>query len=198
MRADLDAATSMSADAHEAQWRAGVNRQAQPQAGSHQLAASRAAAAKRKANTIYGAAEDAAQRRNAQRRNEAKRAKRAAAKAAGAAEAAAAADLGATPDRSDIVTRGAAGRVVGWRGGREGGRWGRQRGWRRLGSVRLPVAVIAAKVSELVLALPEFTSSDLLQCFRFLVHVLVEGQAPSLCIPDTLWAGVGGILKAVD
>ena len=103
-----------------------------------------------------------------------------------------------TGRRADIVTRGAAGRVVGWRGGREGGRWGRQRGWRRLGSVRLPVAVIAAKVSELVLALPEFTSSDLLQCFRFLVHVLVEGQAPSLCIPDTLWAGVGGILKAVD
>ena len=39
MRADLDAATSTSADVHEAQWRAGVNRQAQPQAAAHQKAA---------------------------------------------------------------------------------------------------------------------------------------------------------------
>ena len=46
MRAELDAATSTSADAHEAQWRAGINRQLQPDAASHQLAASRAAAVK--------------------------------------------------------------------------------------------------------------------------------------------------------
>ena len=92
MRADLDAATTTSVDAHEAQWRAGVNRQAQPQAGSHQLAASRAAAAKRKVNAMSGAEKEAAQRRNADRRNEVKRAKRAAAKAAEATEAAAAAE----------------------------------------------------------------------------------------------------------
>ena len=40
MRHDLDAVTSTSVDVHEAQWRAGVNRQAQPEAVSHQLAAS--------------------------------------------------------------------------------------------------------------------------------------------------------------
>ena len=39
MRHDLDAATSTTVDVHEAQWRAGVNRQAQPEAVSHQLAA---------------------------------------------------------------------------------------------------------------------------------------------------------------
>ena len=32
MRDDLDAATAMTADVHEAQWRSGVNRQAQPDA----------------------------------------------------------------------------------------------------------------------------------------------------------------------
>ena len=36
MRAELDAATSSSADVQEAQWRAGVNRQAQPAAAEHQ------------------------------------------------------------------------------------------------------------------------------------------------------------------
>ena len=36
MRAELDAATSSSADVHEVQWRAGVNRQAQPTAAEHQ------------------------------------------------------------------------------------------------------------------------------------------------------------------
>ena len=34
MRADLDASTSTEVDAHEAQWRAGVNRQARPDAPS--------------------------------------------------------------------------------------------------------------------------------------------------------------------
>ena len=142
MRTDLDAATSMSADAHEAQWRAGVNRQAQPQAGSHQLAASRAAAAKRKANTISGAEKDAAQRRNAQRRNEAKRAKRAAAKAAGAAEAAAAADLGATPDRSQV------GYCDTWRSGTGRRLEGRQ-GGRKVGeAARVATARLRAAVSR--------------------------------------------------
>ena len=41
MRADLDATTSTSLDAHESQWRAGVNRKAQPDAISHQLRTSR-------------------------------------------------------------------------------------------------------------------------------------------------------------
>ena len=36
MCAELDAATSTSADVQEAQWRAGVNRQAQPAATEHQ------------------------------------------------------------------------------------------------------------------------------------------------------------------
>ena len=36
MRAELDAATSSSVDVQEAQWRAGVNRQAQPEAAAHQ------------------------------------------------------------------------------------------------------------------------------------------------------------------
>ena len=36
MRAELDAATSSSVDMQEAQWRAGVNRQAQPEAAAHQ------------------------------------------------------------------------------------------------------------------------------------------------------------------
>ena len=94
MRHDLDAATSTMVDVHEAQWRAGVNRQAQPEAVSHQLAASRAAAAKRKANAMTGEDKAAAQRRNADKRNEAKRAKRAAANAAAAeaTEATAASD----------------------------------------------------------------------------------------------------------
>ena len=39
MRADLDAVTSTSADAQEAQWRAGANRQAQPGAAAHQASA---------------------------------------------------------------------------------------------------------------------------------------------------------------
>ena len=92
MRADLDAATSTTADTREAQWRAGVNRQAQPAAVSHQQAASQAAAVKRKANAMTGTEKESADRRRADRRNEAKRARRAAAKAAEAeaAEAAAA------------------------------------------------------------------------------------------------------------
>lgn len=77
IRVDLDASTSTAADVQEAQWRAGVNRQAQPGAISHQKAASQAAAAKRKAKAMSGAEKEAADRRNADRRNEAKRAKRA-------------------------------------------------------------------------------------------------------------------------
>lgn len=52
MRVNLDAATSTSIDGQEAQWRAGVNRQAQPHARAHQVAASQAAAAKRTANAM--------------------------------------------------------------------------------------------------------------------------------------------------
>ena len=48
MRADLDASTSTEVDAHEAQCRAGVNRQARPDAASQRRAASLAAAAKRR------------------------------------------------------------------------------------------------------------------------------------------------------
>ena len=48
MRSDLDASTSTEVDAHEAQWRAGVNRQARPDAASQRRAASLAAAAKRR------------------------------------------------------------------------------------------------------------------------------------------------------
>ena len=48
MRADLDASTSTEVDAHEAQWRAGVNRQARPDAPSQRRAASLGAAAKRR------------------------------------------------------------------------------------------------------------------------------------------------------
>ena len=77
MRVDLDAATTTSADAHEAQWRSGVNRQAQPHAASHQKAASQAAAAKRKANAMVGEEKAAADRCRADRRNAAKRVKRA-------------------------------------------------------------------------------------------------------------------------
>ena len=36
MRPDLDASTSTEVDAHEAQWRAGVNRQARPDAASQE------------------------------------------------------------------------------------------------------------------------------------------------------------------
>ena len=50
MRLDLDAATSSSTDVVEAQWRSGVNRQAQPDAAAHQCAASQAAASKRSAD----------------------------------------------------------------------------------------------------------------------------------------------------
>jgi len=85
MRAELDAATSTSADAHEAQWRAGINRQLQPDAASHQLAASRAAAVKRTATALISAEKAAAERRRADRRNESKRARRAEAKQAEAA-----------------------------------------------------------------------------------------------------------------
>jgi len=76
MRADLDASTSTSADMHEAQWRAGVNRQAQPDALSHQHVASRAAADKRQASAMTCEEKAAADRVNADRRNAAKRAKR--------------------------------------------------------------------------------------------------------------------------
>ena len=54
MRTELDASTSTVMDAGEARWRAGANRQAQPDAASHQQAASRAAAAKRKATAMSG------------------------------------------------------------------------------------------------------------------------------------------------
>ena len=66
-------------DTGEAQWRAGANRQAQPDAASHQQAASRAAAAKRTATAMTGEEKVAADRHRADRRNAAKRAKRAAA-----------------------------------------------------------------------------------------------------------------------
>ena len=79
MRADLDAATSTSADVQEAQWRAGVNRQAQPGAALHQHAASAAAAAKRVATAMTGDEKEAAERCRADRRNAAKRKRRAAA-----------------------------------------------------------------------------------------------------------------------
>ena len=85
MRAELDAATSTSADAHEARWRAGVNRQAQLAAASHQHAASQAAASKRKAMAKIGEEKAAAERRRADRRNEGKRARRAEAAQAEAA-----------------------------------------------------------------------------------------------------------------
>ena len=45
MRAELDMVTSTSMDRHEAQWRAGANRQVPPDVQSHQVAASRAAPA---------------------------------------------------------------------------------------------------------------------------------------------------------
>ena len=76
MRANIGAATSTVVDVNEAQWRAGVNRQAQPQSISHQQAASQAAAAKRKANAASGQAKEEAERQWAVRRNAAKRAKR--------------------------------------------------------------------------------------------------------------------------
>ena len=106
MRSDLDAATSTSADAHEAQWRAGVNRQAQPQAISHQHAASQAAAEKRKATAMVGEEKAAADRLRADRRNAAKRAKRAA-----AAEPVAAAVAEPTVAESPAVEVAALGRL---------------------------------------------------------------------------------------
>ena len=69
MRAELDATTSTSLDTHEAQWRAGVNRQAQPDAHAQRVAAACAAAAKRTANAM-----SVDERR--QRRAESKRAAR--------------------------------------------------------------------------------------------------------------------------
>ena len=48
MRSDPDASTSTEVDAHEAQWRAGVNRQARPDAPSQRRASSLGAAAKRR------------------------------------------------------------------------------------------------------------------------------------------------------
>ena len=73
IRADLDAATSVGSDVHEAQWRSGVHRQAHPDAASHQRAASAAAATKRKAGSMAVEEKDAAERRRADRRNEGKR-----------------------------------------------------------------------------------------------------------------------------
>ena len=89
MRADLDAATSTSTDAHEAQWRAGVNRQAQPEALSHQQAASQAAAAKRKASAM------SPEERKAKRTADQKRRRAAAAATAETAAAEAAAEAAA-------------------------------------------------------------------------------------------------------
>merc|ERR1712054_185000 len=67
MSADLDdLATSTSIDVQEAQWRAGVNRQAQPEAQSHQVAAALALGAKRKSNAMT--AEQRAANRNAGKR----------------------------------------------------------------------------------------------------------------------------------
>lgn len=79
----VDAPDSV-ATVEESRWRAGVNRQARPDAHEHQAAAARALGEKRKANAMPKEERDA-------RRNEAKRAKRAEAKereAAAAKEAA--------------------------------------------------------------------------------------------------------------
>ena len=48
MRSDLDASTSTEVDAHEAHWRAGVNRQARPDAPLAKAGGVMAAAAKRR------------------------------------------------------------------------------------------------------------------------------------------------------
>ena len=71
MRAELDATTTTEVDTHEAQWRAGVNRQAQPEAASRissEQAASRAAAAKRQADAMSAEEKVEAERRRADRR----------------------------------------------------------------------------------------------------------------------------------
>ena len=86
MRADIGAATSTSVDVHEAQWRAGVNRQAREDAAAHQRAAAQALGRKRRASAMTADEKEEADRRNADRRNDAKRAKRAAAKGRHAAE----------------------------------------------------------------------------------------------------------------
>ena len=65
MRADLEMATSTEIDTHEAQWRAGSNRMAQDDAHGHQVAASQAAALKRKANAMSA---DERKRRDVERK----------------------------------------------------------------------------------------------------------------------------------
>jgi len=85
---DDDDATQATTE--ESCWRAGVNRQAQPQAQQHQLAASQAAAAKRKAEAMP---ESESKRRAAEHKKEVRaleKAERVAAVAAAAAAAAAA------------------------------------------------------------------------------------------------------------
>ena len=78
-RADAPDQPEAPETVQDARWLNGVNRQLQPDAPSHQQAASRAAATKRKADAMTGEEKAAAERRRADRRNAAKRAKRAAA-----------------------------------------------------------------------------------------------------------------------
>ena len=68
----LDAPESLASQ-QEAQWRAGVNRQAQPDATAHQLAASQAAAAKRTANAMTAEERKARRAQAEARRREAKK-----------------------------------------------------------------------------------------------------------------------------
>ena len=82
MLAGVGAATSTTVDLHEAQWRAGVNRQARPDARAHQQAAAQALATMRKASAMSGEENEAAERRRADTRNKNKRAKRASEKTA--------------------------------------------------------------------------------------------------------------------
>ena len=79
-----DVATATTMCTNEAQWRAGVNRQARPDAHEHQVAAALALGKKRKAKAM-------SEEERAARRNEGKRAKRAEAKQREEAEARAAA-----------------------------------------------------------------------------------------------------------
>lgn len=90
----LDAPESL-ASADESRWRAGVNRQARPDAVQHQVAAARALGEKRKAHAMPKEERDA-------RRNEAKRLKRAEEKQREAAAAKEAAERAAAV--ADVVT----------------------------------------------------------------------------------------------
>ena len=86
------------ATTQESRWRAGVNRQAQPQARQHQRAASQAATAKRKAEAMP---EEEVKRRAAAHKKEV-RAKEKAEKEAAAAATAAAAAAARVPNRRGL------------------------------------------------------------------------------------------------